>query len=42
MTFPMNGFSLDWFQALFAQKRVGDIAGSFARSIVLALDRGRR
>ena len=37
MTFPMNGFSLDWFDALFAQKRVGDIAGSFTRSIELAV-----
>jgi putative spermidine/putrescine transport system permease protein len=37
MTFPMNGFSLDWFDALFSQKRVGDIAGSFDRSIELAL-----
>jgi putative spermidine/putrescine transport system permease protein len=37
MTFPMNGFSLEWFQSLFAQKRVGDIAGAFVRSIELAL-----
>jgi putative spermidine/putrescine transport system permease protein len=37
MTFPMNGFSLEWFQSLFAQKRVGDIAGAFVRSIQLAL-----
>ena len=37
MTFPMNGFSLVWFQALFEQKRVGDIAGAFVRSLELAL-----
>ena len=37
MTFPMNGFSFDWFEALFSQKRVGDIAGSFLRSIELAV-----
>ena len=37
MTFPMNGVSLEWFQSLFAQKRVGDIAGAFVRSIELAL-----
>jgi len=37
MTFPMNGFSLEWFQSLFAQKRVGEIAGAFVRSIELAL-----
>src|ERR1051325_2166513 len=37
MTFPMNGFSLEWFQSLFAQKRVGDIAAAFVRSIELAL-----
>ena len=36
MTFPMNGFSLHWFDALFSQSRVGDIAGSFTRSIGLA------
>jgi putative spermidine/putrescine transport system permease protein len=37
MTFPMNGVSLEWFQALFEQKRVGDIAGAFVRSLELAL-----
>jgi putative spermidine/putrescine transport system permease protein len=37
MTFPMNGFSLEWFRALFEQKRVGDIAGAFVRSLELAL-----
>src|SRR6267143_1404356 len=36
MTFPMNGVSLHWFDALFSQSRVGDIAGSFTRSIGLA------
>src|SRR5215475_8202202 len=37
MTFPMNGVSLEWFDSLFEQKRVGDIAGSFVRSIELAV-----
>jgi putative spermidine/putrescine transport system permease protein len=37
LTFPLNGVSLTWFTALFAQQRTGDIAGSFARSIALAL-----
>jgi putative spermidine/putrescine transport system permease protein len=37
MTFPMNGVSLEWFESLFEQKRVGDIAGSFVRSIELAV-----
>src|SRR5215218_6843401 len=37
LTFPMNGASLVWFSALFGQHRTGDFAGSFLRSIVLAL-----
>jgi putative spermidine/putrescine transport system permease protein len=37
LTFPMRGFSLTWFEALFGQQRTGDFAGSFQRSIVLAL-----
>ena len=37
LTFPLNGVSLNWFYALFQQQRTGDIAGSFARSIGLAL-----
>ena len=36
MTFPLNGVSLHWFEALVSQTRVGDIAGSFVRSIILA------
>lgn len=36
MTFPMNGFSLHWFNALIRQQRTGDIAGAFQRSLVLA------
>ena len=36
MTFPLNGVSLHWFTALISQTRVGDIAGSFVRSIGLA------
>src|SRR5260370_13507181 len=36
MTFPLNGMSLHWFTALVAQTRVGDIVGSFVRSIGLA------
>jgi putative spermidine/putrescine transport system permease protein len=37
LTFPMRGASLTWFWALFEQQRTGDFAGSFARSIALAL-----
>ena len=37
LTFPMNGVSLVWFDALFGQQRTGDFAGSFWRSIALAL-----
>jgi putative spermidine/putrescine transport system permease protein len=37
LTFPMNGVSLHWFAALFSQQRTGDFAGSFTRSILLAL-----
>ncbi|HSI01409.1 MAG TPA: ABC transporter permease [Reyranella sp.] len=36
MTFPLNGVSLHWFNALVSQTRVGDIAGSFVRSLELA------
>src|SRR5262249_16603765 len=37
LTFPMTGFSLRWFHALVTAERVGDIGGSFQRSIVLAV-----
>jgi putative spermidine/putrescine transport system permease protein len=37
LTFPMQGFSTYWFGALLNQQRVGDFAGSFWRSFVLAL-----
>lgn len=37
LTFPMNGVSLHWFRDLFEQQAVGDIWGSFRRSLVLAL-----
>jgi putative spermidine/putrescine transport system permease protein len=37
LTFPMQGFSIEWFHALFGQQRTGDIQGSFTRSILLAL-----
>ena len=37
LTFPMNGVSLHWFSALFGQERTGDFAGSFVRSILLAM-----
>src|SRR5947207_5420861 len=37
LTFPLNGVSLQWFAALFGQQRTGDFAGSFWRSIGLAL-----
>jgi putative spermidine/putrescine transport system permease protein len=36
LTFPMNGFSFDWFAALLGQQRTGDIRGAFGRSIALA------
>jgi putative spermidine/putrescine transport system permease protein len=36
LTFPMNGFSFDWFAALLGQQRTGDIRGGFGRSIALA------
>jgi putative spermidine/putrescine transport system permease protein len=37
LTFPMRGVSLHWFGALFGQQRTGDFAGSFTRSIALAI-----
>lgn len=37
LTFPMRGVSLHWFRDLFEQQAVGDIWGSFARSLVLGL-----
>ncbi len=37
LTFPMNGVSLKWFFALFEQQRTGDFAGSFLRSMGLAV-----
>jgi putative spermidine/putrescine transport system permease protein len=37
LTFPMNGVSLHWFGALWSQERTGDVAGSFTRSIFLAV-----
>ena len=37
LTFPMRGVSLQWFTALFTQQRTGDFAGSFLRSILLAV-----
>lgn len=37
LTFPMRGWSLHWFDALFSQQRTGDFAGAFQRSMVLAL-----
>jgi putative spermidine/putrescine transport system permease protein len=36
LTFPMNGVSIHWFTALFAQQRVGDFWGAFKRSLALA------
>jgi len=35
LTFPMRGVSLYWFYDLFEQQAVGDIWGSFRRSIIL-------
>lgn len=37
LTFPMQGVSLNWFRELFRQQAVGDIWGSFSRSLVLGL-----
>jgi putative spermidine/putrescine transport system permease protein len=37
LTFPMNGVSLNWFHELFQQQAVGDIWGSFRRSLALGL-----
>jgi len=37
LTFPMRGVSLHWFADLFQQQAVGDIWGSFGRSLVLGL-----
>jgi putative spermidine/putrescine transport system permease protein len=36
LTFPLQGVSLHWFNALIMQERTGDIAGAFRRSIALA------
>ena len=33
LTFPMRGVSLNWFYELFQQQAVGDIWGSFRRSL---------
>jgi putative spermidine/putrescine transport system permease protein len=35
LVFPMNGVSLHWFAALFQPQSIGDIWGSFDRSIAL-------
>lgn len=37
LTFPMRGVSIHWFQNLFEQQAVGDIWGSFSRSVLLGL-----
>ncbi len=37
LTFPMRGTSLHWFRELFTQQAVGDIWGSFRRSLALGL-----
>jgi putative spermidine/putrescine transport system permease protein len=37
MTFPLNGLSTHWFYDLISPGRSADIAGSFRRSIVLAV-----
>ncbi|MBO6756730.1 MAG: ABC transporter permease [Roseibium sp.] len=37
LTFPMRGVSVHWFADLFEQQAVGDIWGSFSRSLVLGL-----
>ena len=37
LTFPMRGVSLHWFHDLFQEQAVGDIWGSFRRSLALGL-----
>ncbi|TNC71761.1 ABC transporter permease [Rubellimicrobium roseum] len=37
LTFPMRGVSLHWFRDLFQEQAVGDIWGSFGRSLALGL-----
>lgn len=37
LTFPMNGVSLHWFWQLFQPQPIGDIWGSFQRSLILGL-----
>jgi putative spermidine/putrescine transport system permease protein len=37
LTFPMNGFSLHWFQRLWQGGGIVDIAGAFKRSLSLGL-----
>ena len=37
LTFPMRGVSLNWFRELFMEQAVGDIWGSFRRSLTLGL-----
>lgn len=37
LTFPMRGVSLHWFRDLFEQQAVGDIWGSFSRSLILGI-----
>jgi putative spermidine/putrescine transport system permease protein len=37
LTFPMNGVSLHWYYDLFEQQAVGDIWGSFRRSLALGM-----
>jgi putative spermidine/putrescine transport system permease protein len=37
LVFPMRGWSLHWFGQVFQRQSIGDIHGSFARSIQLAL-----
>lgn len=37
LTFPLRGLSLTWFRELFMEQAVGDIWGSFRRSLALGL-----
>ncbi len=37
LTFPMNGMSFHWYVDLFEEQAVGDIWGSFRRSLALGL-----
>jgi len=37
LTFPINGFSFRWYEALFSEYRTGDISSALLRSVTLSL-----